>query len=507
MVNVGIESFAADLASLGVPVLHVAWAPPAGGDPRMAALLDALEDDEPLALEAPLTLTPLTLAPLTLPSPQRGEGSGSRAGEGSMLPLPSRERAGVRVGVANQAALHRLVEAQPMLVDCRPAREAMGLTGRTVLHAGPPIEWERMCATMQAAILCAIRYERWAADDAAALDLVIRGEVHIAPCHGMGAAGPMTGIVTPSMPVLVVDNRAHGNRACATINEGLGKVLRFGANDDAVIERLRWLESEAGPLIGAAIRASGGIDLRAVMSQALRMGDEMHQRNVAASALTGRLLMPHLARAAGDTAAVARIAEFIGANDQFFLNLAMAAGKASADPCLGIEGSTLVATMARNGTDFGIRVAGLGDRWFTAPVDVPRGLYFPGFGPDDANPDIGDSAIVETIGLGAFAMAASPAVVRFVGAGGLADAIRVTEEMAEICLGEHPHFRIPTLDERGAPVGIDVRRVVETGITPLINTGMAGVKPGTGQIGAGVVRAPLACFEQALEALAAAARG
>src|SRR6202040_3343803 len=178
-------------------------------------------------------------------------------------------------------------------------------------------------------------------------------------------------------------------------------------------------------------------------------------------------------------------------------------GKASTDPCLGLGPSTLVVTMARNGTDFGIRVAGLGDRWLTAPVNIPSGLYFAGFGPADANPDIGDSAIVETIGLGGFAMAAAPAVAGFVGAGGLREAIAVTEEMAEIAFGEHPHFRIPTLDDRGAPVGIDVRRVVATGITPLINTGIAGRRPGTGQIGAGTVRAPPACFEQALTALVA----
>jgi hypothetical protein len=314
----------------------------------------------------------------------------------------------------------------------------------------------------------------------------------------------MTGIITASMPVFVVENRPHGNRAHATVNEGLGKVLRFGANDASVIARLGWLAREAGPLLGAALRNAGGLDLRALMAQALRMGDEMHQRNIAASALLARALMPHLARAAADTSAVARIADFIAGNDQFFLNLAMAAAKASADPCLEIPGSTMVATMARNGTDFGIRVAGLGDRWFTAPVNTPEGLYFPGFTAADANPDMGDSAIVETVGLGAFAMAASPAVVRFVGAGGLRDAVRVTEEMAEITLGEHPHFHIPTLDERGTPVGIDIRKVVETGITPLINTGIAGRTPGTGQIGAGVVRAPLACFEQALAAAAAA---
>jgi hypothetical protein len=407
------------------------------------------------------------------------------------------------IKTANQAALERLVQARPMLVDCLPAEKAMGLTGRTVLHAGPPLSWEHGCPAMQAAVLCAMRYEGWAADDATALDFVLQGKVRLGPCHHMGAVGPMTGIITPSMPVFVVENRAHGNRAYVTINEGLGKVLRFGANDDSVVERLRWLAREVGPVLGAVIRAGGGIDLRALMAQALRMGDEMHQRNVAASCLLARTLMGHLARASIDSQAVARVADFIASNDQFFLNIAMAAGKASTDPCLGIQNSTMVVTMARNGTDFGIRVAGLGDRWFTAPVEMPKGLYFPGFGPEDANPDMGDSAIVETMGLGAFAMAASPAVARFVGAGGMQEAIRATEETAEICLGEHPHFRIPSLDERGTPVGIDIRKVVETGITPLINTGIAGKKPGVGQIGAGVARAPLACFEQALEAFAA----
>ena len=406
------------------------------------------------------------------------------------------------IKTANQSVLGRLTGAQPFLVDCRPAREAIGLTDRTVLHAGPPLPWDRACPTVQAAILCAVRYEGWAQDDARARALVERGEVTLGPCHHHGAVGPMTGIITPSMPVFVVENRTHGNRGHVTINEGLGKVLRFGANDASVVERLRWLAAEAGPILGAAIRATGGVDLRALMAQALRMGDDMHQRNLAASCLLARALMGRLARVTADADAIARVADFIAANDQFFLNLAMAVGKAATDPCRGIPDSTLVVAMARNGTDFGIRVAGLGDHWFTAPVEMPRGLYFPGFTQDDANPDMGDSAIVETIGLGAMAMAASPAVARFVGAGGFQDAVRNTAEMAEICLGEHPHFRMPTLDERGTPVGIDIRRVVETGITPMINTGIAGKTPGTGQVGAGVARAPLACFVQALEAFA-----
>ncbi|HXG16099.1 MAG TPA: DUF1116 domain-containing protein [Calidithermus sp.] len=408
------------------------------------------------------------------------------------------------VRAANAEAVRRLVAAEPVLVDCVPAAEVLGLEPYTVLHAGPPIRWDAMCPPLQGAVVGAIRYEGWAAGEEAAVDLAAGGRVRFEPCHHRGAVGPMTGIVTRSMPVFVVENRAFGNRACATINEGLGRVLRFGANDESVLARLAWLRDEAGPLLGRALRRAGGIHLRPLMAQALWMGDEMHQRNVAASALLLRALGPWLAQEAAGPPLV-RVLEFVAGNDQFFLNLAMAAAKAAADPLLGVAGSTVVAAMARNGTEFGIRVAGTGERWFTAPVNTPAGLFFPGFGPADANPDLGDSAIVETLGLGGMAMAAAPAVARFVGAGGLAEALRVTEEMREIVLDEHPHFRVPTQDGRGVPVGIDVRRVVATGITPLINTGIAGRKAGLGQVGAGTVRAPLGCFTAALEALAGAA--
>jgi Protein of unknown function (DUF1116) len=407
----------------------------------------------------------------------------------------------VSVKAANAEALRRLVAADPVLVDCAPAGEVLGLEPRTILHAGPPIGWAAMCPPLQGAIVGALRYEGWADGEEKALRLAAGGEVRFEPCHHRGAVGPMTGLVTRSMPVFVVENRAFGNRGCATINEGLGRVLRFGANDDAVLSRLGWLRDEAGPFLGRAIRRAGGIALRPLMAQALAMGDELHQRNVAASSLFLRALLPALVREASGPA-LGRLADFVAGNDQFFLNLAMAAAKAAADPLAGVPGATIVSAMARNGTEFGIRVAGCGPRWFTAPVNTPEGLFFPGFGPADANPDLGDSAIVETVGLGGMAMAASPAVVRFVGAGGLADALRVTEEMREITLGEHPHWRIATQDDRGAPVGIDVRRVVATGITPLINTGIAGRRPGTGQVGAGVVRAPLGCFTAALAALA-----
>ncbi|MFQ5519947.1 MAG: DUF1116 domain-containing protein [Candidatus Methylomirabilia bacterium] len=407
----------------------------------------------------------------------------------------------MNVKAANAEALGRLVAAEPVLVDCLAAHDALGLESPTVLHAGPPVAWEAMCPPLRGAVVGALRYEGWASTEDEAADLAVRGGVRFEPCHDRGAVGPMTGLITRSMPVFVVENRAFGNRAYATINEGLGRVLRFGANDESVLARLAWLRDEAGPLLGQALRRVGGIALRPLMGQALWMGDEMHQRNVAASSLLARVLLPALLQVTTGPV-LGRLVDFVVGNDQFFLNLTMAAAKATTDPLGGIQGSTIVTAMARNGAEFGVRVAGCGATWFTAPVNTPQGLFFPGFGPQDANPDLGDSAIIETIGLGGMAMAASPAVARFVGAGGLAEALRVTEEMREITLDEHPHFRIPTQDDRGTPVGIDVRRVVATGITPIINTGIAGRKAGIGQVGAGVVRAPLGCFLGALEALA-----
>lgn len=407
------------------------------------------------------------------------------------------------IAAANAEGFRRICEGRPVLVDVRPAHEALPALGeRTVLHAGPPITWPEMCGPLQGAVLGAIRYQGWATA-AEAPTLVESGGIRFSPCHHWGAVGPMTGMITRSMPLFVVENRTFGSRAFCPINEGLGKVMRFGANDDEVLDRLRWLEKTLAPALGAAVRSAGSIELRPIMAQALLMGDEMHQRNVAATSLFARALFPHLVRQDLDRETLGRVTDFLVGNDQFFLNLAMAAAKAIMDPVQGIDGSTLVTAMGRNGTDFGMRVAGLGDDWFTAPVNTPQGLYFPGFGPEDANPDLGDSAIVETMGLGGFVMAASPAVVRFVGAGSAEDARRFTDEMGEITHGPNPQFPLATLDFRGAPTGIDIRKVVETGILPVINTGIAHKKPGIGQVGAGVVRAPLGCFEKALEAFAA----
>jgi hypothetical protein len=312
----------------------------------------------------------------------------------------------------------------------------------------------------------------------------------------------MAGVTTARMPVFVVENRAGGNRSYSTLNEGLGKVLRYGAYAPEVLERLRWMEDVLGPALGAAVRQAGGIDIRVLVAQALQMGDECHNRNRAASALLIKALAPHVAALDLPAAERARVLAFAGGNEHFFLNVGMAACKAALDAAHGVPWSSLVTAMARNGTEFGIRVSSLGDRWFTGPAEMPTGLYFSGFGPEDANPDMGDSAITETAGLGGFAMAGAPAIVQFVG-GTPADAMRYTRRMYEITLGESSAYRLPTLDFRGTPTGIDVRLVLQTGILPQINTGIAHRLPGIGQIGAGLVKPPLACFEAAGLALIA----
>jgi hypothetical protein len=404
---------------------------------------------------------------------------------------------------ANRESLHRLAGAEPVLVDVQRAGDAIGgLKERMILHAGPPIAWELMCGPMRGAVAGAIVYEGWAPDLAAAQRLAASGGVTFHPNHHFAAVGPMTGMTTVSMPVMVVENRRFGNRSYCALNEGLGKVMRFGANGPEVIERLRWLAATMGPALGAALRERQGLPLKSIVARGLAMGDEMHQRNVACTSLFLREMAPAFARAVHDPETLAAVFAFIGGNDQFFLNIVMAMGKAITDPVGGITGSTIVTAMSRNGTEFGIRVSGTGERWFTAPVEMPRGLYFPGFTAADANPDMGDSAIVETIGLGGMAMAASPAVAGFVGAGSAAEALATTRRMYEITAAQNKDWTLPGLDFAGTPMGIDIRKVLETGLAPVINTGIAHREPGLGQVGAGVVRAPLACFEEALVAVA-----
>jgi hypothetical protein len=452
--NVGVAEFALSPRLHGATVLQLDWRPPAGGDRDLGLLLARLEDDP----DDPI---------------------------------------GSFVAAANRQAIERILAARPMLVNIgRAADQLKGLGPRHLLHAGPPISWARMCGPMRGAVIGAILYEGWAEASDAAERLAASGAVTFAPCHQWGAVGPMAGVLSPSMPVFIVENSPGATRAFAVLNEGMGKVLRFGAYSPEVLDRLRWMNESLAPALAAALRAHGPVDLKHLTAQALQMGDECHNRNVAATSLFARLIAPSLVRTAPADVA-ARVLEFLEANNHFYLNLSMAASKATMDAAHGIEGSTVVTAMARNGVDVGIRLSGGGDAWFTAPATVPDGLYFPGYGPADANPDLGDSAITETAGLGGLAMAAAPAIVRFIG-GAAEEAVATTKRMYTITLARNSDYGIPALGFAGTPTGIDARRVVDSGVPPIFNTGIAHRLAGIGQIGAGIAKAPLACFASAL---------
>ena len=450
-VNIGLASFKETLDAVGSPAVQVDWRPPLELGAEAAGVLRASRAD---------------------------------------------------IERANAKAVARILEARPTLVGLEQALDAVpGMRKDLLLHAGPPVSWERMCGPMRGAVMGALLYEGLAKTPEDAERLAASGKVSFSPCHEHGAVGPMAGVVSASMPVFIVLDEAHGNRAYATMNEGLGKVLRYGAYGEDVIARLRWMEAELYPALKKAISLLGKVDLKNLIAQALHMGDEVHNRNRAATSLFYRLLAPALARTGKDPETTAKVLEFIHGNDHFFLNLSMAASKASLDSARDIPESSIAVVMARNGTDFGVQLSGTGGEWFTGPAPVPDALFFPGYTKEDANPDIGDSAITETNGLGGFAIAASPAIVQFVG-GAPADALDYTLQMYEITAAENTAYQIPSLGFRGTPTGIDALKVVEKGILPFIDTGVAHKKPGIGQVGAGVLSAPGEPFRRAAAGLA-----
>lgn len=404
---------------------------------------------------------------------------------------------------ANALAAQRMTASTATLVDVVQAKDAVGLERGTFLHAGPPLEWERASGPMRGALIGAVLFEGLAETAEDAEEQLAAGVFELEPCHHRDAVGPMAGVISPSMWLYELRDEVHDNMSWCSLNEGLGKVLRYGAYNDEVITRLHWMTDVLGPLLQQSVRSTGPFDITGILAQMLQMGDEGHNRNRAGSLMLLREMLPGLITAEGSSTDIAEAVRFSGANEHFFLNLGMPACKLATMAAHGIPGSTIVTTMARNGTDFGIRVSGTGEQWFTGPANTPEGLFLGDYGPKDANPDIGDSAITETGGIGGFAMAAAPAIVKFVG-GDVPFALQATQRMYEITETEHPMFQVPILEFRGTPTGIDVTKVVRTGILPQINTGMAGAVAGTGQVGAGLVTPPEACFPAALAALAAA---
>jgi hypothetical protein len=449
VLNVGLASMAKSVSDQGVKVLDLDWRPPRDAVPRLR-----------------------------------------------------QNRSGVSMDAANEEVLSRIKRGQAVLVGMGIARNVIpGMHDHMILHAGPPIEWNRMCGPTRGAVMGALIYEGLAQDEGEALKLAESGAIEFSPCHHHNSVGPMAGVVSASMPVWIIENKAFGNRAYCTLNEGLGKVLRYGGMGSEVYARLKWMATDLYPALDRALESlPNGIDIKSLIAQALHMGDECHNRNRAATSLFLRALGPALARTNKDNEVLAKVIEFIDRNDHFFLNLSMPCGKAVLRAAEGVEGSTIVTVMARNGTDFGIRLASMPERWFIAPAGRVQGLYFPQYTEKDANPDIGDSTITETAGYGGMAMAAAPAITQFVG-GTPQMATQNTLEMYEITFGEHENFTIPALNFRGTPLGIDVRKVMETGILPQINTGIAHKDPGVGMVGAGILRAPEQCFKDAFEAI------
>lgn len=448
-VNLGNKGFYDDLRGFGVQAVNIDWKPAAKGDKALIAALGKLEG--------------------------RAE-----------------------IDAANMEALDRINAAQPVLIGMGRALDTIpGMDENTLLHAGPPITWERMSGPLRGAIAGALLFEGRAGSYDEAEALAKSGVIKFSPCHEHNAVGPMAGVVSPSMPVFIIENKTFNNRTYCTINEGLGKVLRYGAYGEEVIDRLRWMRDKLAPGLDKAIRLSGGIDLKGMIAQALHMGDEVHNRNKAATSLFVRSIIPWLLEAGLPSDELSGIVKFINSNDHFFLNLSMPAAKATLDAADGIKNSTVVVVMCRNGTEFGIKVSGLPGRWFTGPAGDIKGLLFPGYTDADKNPDIGDSAITETLGLGGFSMAASIAIVQFVG-GQPEDAVNFSRKMYEITTGKSNAYSLPILGFTGVPTGIDIRKVVETGILPQINTGIAHKEAGVGQVGAGLVNPPWECFRDAL---------
>jgi hypothetical protein len=403
-----------------------------------------------------------------------------------------------KIESANKEAVTRILNAKPYLVGMGKALDVIpGMKKNLLLHAGPPVTWDKMCGPMKGAVIGALIYEGIASDLKDAEKIAASGKIDFSPCHEHSTVGPMAGIVSPSMPVFILENEAYGNKAYGTMNEGLGKVLRYGAFSSDVIERLKWMENVLYPSLKTAIEKSGKIDLKNIIAQALHMGDEVHNRNRAATSLLYRILATSIVKFVDDKDTAIDVLAFINSNDHFFLNLSMAVSKVSLDPARNINYSSIVVVMARNGTDFGVQLAGTGGEWFTGPSPIPDALYFQGFTKEDANPDIGDSSITETNGLGGFAIAASPAIVQFVG-GNTKDAVNYTMKMYEITAAENNIYKIPYLNFRGTPTGIDVIKVVEKSVLPFIDTGVAHKNAGVGQIGAGVLSAPSEPFINAL---------
>ena len=451
--NIGSSSFLKDLDHQNTEYRSLEWAPPARGDAEIIRCLEIIEEHKDL------------------------------------------------VSKANDLTVERIKAAEGYLVGCRLAKEVVpGMGEHMILHSGPPVSWENMADTQKGAVLGAVVYEGWAQNVEEAREYVEAGNVEFSPNHHHMAVGPMAGIMSPSMPVHVIHDPVNDAYSYCTINEGLGGVLRFGKNTPDVIEKLLWLKNGFAPVLTEALQISGPIDVRNIIMQAVNMGDECHNRNKAATGLFYKEIATAIMKTSFTVEEKEAAMDFIRNNDHYFLNLSMPYCKLATNAGSGVPYSSIVTVMCRNAYEFGIKISS-SDKWFTAPSPIVKGLYFPGYTEDDAARDLGDSAITETNGLGGFSMAASPAIVKFVG-GTVSDAFNYSTQMNQIAWSNNPNFTLPSLDFRPTALGIDIVKVLNSDILPIINTGIAHKKAGIGQVGAGLVSPPYECFKKAVRELA-----
>lgn len=398
---------------------------------------------------------------------------------------------------ANATAFERLDAADPWVVDVQPARDVLpGYRDNLVLTSGAPMSWHDYTGGQREALIGGARFEGLADSHDDAIAGFASGRIEVGGCHDYSAVGSLAGIYTASMPVFVVENRTHGNRGFCNFYEGKEpRRLNYGCYDEGVHQRLLQVNTELAPVVGEAIRRRGGIALKPLIARALRMGDEVHSRNAAASVLFNREILPAVLDMVDDRVPGVRDAMLhLAENDYFFLRLSMAAAKASADAMI-VPGSTLVSAMGFSCRGFAIKLAGTGDTWFEGPPPIHQGKLFAGHTEDEITWMGGESPITETVGLGGFAQACALSLQEYQG-GSPEAMIERNREMYTITHGENGSYRIPQFGFRGTPTGIDARKVLDTGVLPVMDVGLAG-RDG-GQIGAGVIRAPRECFVDAL---------
>ncbi|MEA3117741.1 MAG: hypothetical protein QOI13_1011 [Paraburkholderia sp.] len=391
---------------------------------------------------------------------------------------------------ANRLAVERIAATEPVLTGCERASVALGLADGELGHAGPPFaSAAEIPAPVLNALTGAVLHERWAGNREAARAMIMRGEIRLRANHDLGTVSPMTGVVRPRQTVMRIENRAGSGVAHATLAEAGRRVLRFGFYDEAVAAGLDHLDQVVGPALARALPA-GGLPLLPLIAEGVALGDDVHQRNIGG--------MYAFVRQLSDLETSLR-AWLLG-NPQHFLNYAMAGAKLALDRAHDIPDSSIVTAISRNGVSCGVRIAGCGERWFTAPASFPDGGFFAPHTPLDAQGDLGDSAIMEAYGLGGTIAHCSPELARLMQQDWQA-ASAVGHRMRSLFDSAHPTIAPALAGEAGAGLGLDAQRVVDAGEPIRIHTGIAHRDGVTGWIGIGVATASVACFDAALRAL------